>query len=104
MSPGFAKGSFQTFHGSSVMLETLAPAEAMICAPARLNNRVGEKEYLDGLRSNRRWRVPKSTPTLTCSRGKAARVISSAGIWTTRHSIINAPALLLPHCRNFETG
>jgi hypothetical protein len=32
--------------GGSVLLETLAPAEAIICAPALLDDRYGEKEYI----------------------------------------------------------
>lgn len=43
----FAKSSFYRMStGGSVLLETLAPAEAIICAPALLDDRYGEKEYI----------------------------------------------------------
>jgi hypothetical protein len=32
--------------GGSVLIQTLAPPDAIICAPYRLNNRYGENEYL----------------------------------------------------------
>lgn len=36
----------RTSDGGSVLLETLAPAEAIICAPALLDDRYAEKEYI----------------------------------------------------------
>jgi hypothetical protein len=43
----FANGDLRAdIGGGSVLLQTLAPADAIICAPHRLDNRYGENEYL----------------------------------------------------------
>lgn len=39
-------GFYRTFEGGSVLLETLAGPEAIICAPALLNDRYSEQEYI----------------------------------------------------------
>jgi hypothetical protein len=43
---GFARAQWRTFEGGSVVLETVAPASAIICAPHLLNNDYEEDEYL----------------------------------------------------------
>ena len=42
----FAEGSARTSVGGSVLIETLAPAKAIICAPAEVDDRYGELEVL----------------------------------------------------------
>jgi len=37
---------WQTYKGGSVILETAAPPEAVICAPFLIDNRYGEDEYI----------------------------------------------------------
>ncbi len=37
---------WRTFKGGSVLLETIAPPEAIICAPALLGDHYGEEEYI----------------------------------------------------------
>jgi hypothetical protein len=39
-------GFYRTFKGGSVLLETLAPPSAIICAPALLDDRYKESEYI----------------------------------------------------------
>jgi hypothetical protein len=46
VAEGFANGDWRRCVGGSVLLQTLAPPDAIICAPHRLNNRYGEDEYL----------------------------------------------------------
>lgn len=42
----FANRDWRTSVGGSVLLQTRAPPAAIICAPHRLDNRFGEREYL----------------------------------------------------------
>ena len=39
-------GFYRTFDGGSMLLETLAPPAAIICAPALVDNKYAEKEYI----------------------------------------------------------
>ena len=39
-------GFYRTFDGGSMLLETLAPPAAIICAPSLIDLRYGEKEYI----------------------------------------------------------
>lgn len=43
---GFADGIWRTTEGGSVILETDAPKDAIICAPGCFDNSYGEQEYL----------------------------------------------------------
>jgi hypothetical protein len=60
----------RTTKGGTVLIETVAPANAIICAPAHVNNRYGEQEYLVDRRRLRSVKVierfaecsPFSTP------------------------------------------
>lgn len=42
----YAEGTWRTFKGGSVLLETRAPPEAVICAPAMFDDRYAEREYI----------------------------------------------------------
>lgn len=42
----FATGIMQTFQGGSVLLSVFAPPDAIVCAPALLDDRYGEQEYV----------------------------------------------------------
>jgi hypothetical protein len=42
----YAEGIWRTFKGGSVLLETRAPPEAVICAPAMFDDRYAEREYI----------------------------------------------------------
>src|SRR5262245_51916892 len=42
----FATGFWQSFVGGSVLLQTNAPPDAIVCAPGLHDNRYGEDEYL----------------------------------------------------------
>lgn len=60
-----SSGMYRTSVGGSVLLETLAPAVAIICAPAALDNRYGEDEYLVDRRRLRTVRVLERYSQLT---------------------------------------
>ncbi|WP_050898697.1 hypothetical protein [Nitrospirillum viridazoti] len=46
VAEGFARGEHQTSVGGSVLLETFAPPDAIICSPAMLGDDMEEAEYL----------------------------------------------------------
>jgi hypothetical protein len=60
-----SSGMYRTSVGGSVLLETLAPTVAIICAPAALDNRYGEDEYLVDRRRLRTVRVLERYGQLT---------------------------------------
>lgn len=60
-----ATGKYRTYAGGSVLLETLAPTEAIICAPVIHNDRYGEQEYLVDRRRLRSVRVLERYRQLT---------------------------------------
>lgn len=59
---GFARGVWQAHEGGSVLLKTLAPAEAIFCAPALLGDEFAEGEYLVDRRRLVRVEVLKRFP------------------------------------------
>ncbi len=59
VAEAYAQGNWQTTIDGSVLLETLAPAEAIICALHKHENRRGEDEYVVDRRRLRQVRVVK---------------------------------------------
>jgi hypothetical protein len=62
------RGFWRTFQGGSVLLETEAPPQAIICAPAMFDDHYAEQEYvvdrrrLTGIKVVQRFSLPKSEP------------------------------------------
>ena len=46
VAEAFARGIYQTFNGGSVLLETVAPPAAIICAPSLIDDSYAEDEYV----------------------------------------------------------
>lgn len=65
IAAAFAQGLVQTSHGGSVLLSATAPREAIICAPALLNDRYQETEYLVGRRLLKNVKVLQRYPQIT---------------------------------------
>ena len=78
VAEGFARGNKRCYEGGSVVLVTVAPPEAIVCAPAVLANGYGEDEYLVDRRKLKQVDVINRFPQQTIEENSAQLAIVGA--------------------------